>query len=63
MLNEAPFVGAQNALIEKDVTLLDWACIGKGAVIKAGASLQRSIVWNDAIVPAESISKDTIVTP
>ena len=63
VLIEAPFVGAHNAVIDEDVTFLDWTCLGKGAVIKAGATLQRTIVWDDAIVPAGSISKDTIVTP
>jgi len=62
VLTEAPFVGTHNASIAEDVTLLDWACIGKEAAIKAGATLQRVIVWNNAIVPAGSVIKDTIVT-
>ena len=63
MANEAPFVGVQNASIAKDVKLLDWVCIGQGAIIEAGATLQRTVVWDDAIVPAGSIIKDAIVTP
>jgi len=60
---EAPFVGVQNASIAENVKLLDWACIGKGATIGAGATLQRAIVWDGASVPAGSIIQDTIVTP
>jgi mannose-1-phosphate guanylyltransferase len=61
LLAEAPFVGAQNVTISKNVTLVDWACIGKGAIIEAGATLQRAVVWDGAVVPAGSIIKDTIV--
>ena len=63
VLAEAPFVGAQNATIGKDVKLLDWACIGKESTIGAGATLQRTVVWDGAVVPAESVIKDVIVTP
>jgi mannose-1-phosphate guanylyltransferase len=61
VLAEAPFVGTQNTSIAKDVKLLDWACIGKGAIIGAGATLQRAVVWDGAIVSAGSIIKDAIV--
>ncbi len=63
MLAEAPFVGIQNASIAKDVKLLGWACIGKGATIEAGTTLQRAVVWENAIVPAGSVIQDAIVTP
>jgi mannose-1-phosphate guanylyltransferase len=63
VLAEAPFVGTQKASIAEGVKLLDWACIGKGAAIKAGTTLQRAIVWDGAVVPAGSIIKDTIITP
>ncbi|MEK6198189.1 MAG: hypothetical protein N2B58_08455, partial [Desulfobacterales bacterium] len=63
VLAEAPFVGIENASIAKDVKLLDWACIGKGATIGAGATLQRTVVWDGALVPAGSVMKDAIVTP
>jgi mannose-1-phosphate guanylyltransferase len=59
--NEAPFVGVQNASIGKDVKLLDWVCIGKGTIIEAGATLQRAVVWDGAVIPAGSIIKDAIV--
>ena len=58
----APFVGLQNAFIGKNVKLLDWVCIGEGARIEDGATLQGVIVWDDAVIPAGSIIKDTIVT-
>jgi mannose-1-phosphate guanylyltransferase len=59
----APFVGLENASMDKDVKLLDWVCIGKGARIESGATLQRSVVWDGALVPAGTIIKDAIVTP
>jgi len=59
----APFLGVPRASIGRDVKLLDWVCIGKGAKIEPGATLQRSVVWDDAIVPAGSVIKDAIVTP
>jgi mannose-1-phosphate guanylyltransferase len=62
VFNEAPFVGMQKASIAKDVKLLDWVCIGKGATIGAGATLQRSVIWDGASVPAGSIIQDAIVT-
>ncbi len=60
---EAPFAGVQTADIGRDVKLLDWVCLGKGARIEAGAVLQRTVVWDGAIVPARSLVKDAIVTP
>jgi mannose-1-phosphate guanylyltransferase len=57
-----PFVGAHNANVDKNVKLLDWVCIGSGATIEANVTLQRSVVWDDAIVPAGSVIKDAIVT-
>jgi mannose-1-phosphate guanylyltransferase len=57
----APFVGLQNASMGKDVKLLDWVCIGQNAIIEAGATLQRSVVWDGAVVPAGSINKDAII--
>jgi mannose-1-phosphate guanylyltransferase len=62
-LAESPFVGRQNASIAKDVKFQDWACIGKGATIGAGATLQRTVIWDGAVVPAGSVIRDTIVTP
>jgi mannose-1-phosphate guanylyltransferase len=59
---DAPFVGIQHAFIGKDVKLLDWVCIGKGARIEDGSTLQGVIVWDGAVVPAGSIIKDAIVT-
>jgi mannose-1-phosphate guanylyltransferase len=58
----APFVGIQRAVIGKDVKLLDWVCIGRGARIEEGSILQRVIVWDDAVVPAGTNIKDAIVT-
>jgi len=59
---DGPFAGRQNAFIGKDVSLLDWVCIGKGARIGEGSTLQGVIVWDGAVVPDGSIIKDTIIT-
>ncbi len=59
---EAPFVGKQHASIARDVKLNEWACIGRGAVIEAGVTLQRAIVWDGATIPAGRAVKDMIVT-
>jgi mannose-1-phosphate guanylyltransferase len=58
---DAPFVGVQSAFIGKDVKLLDWVCIGKGARIEEKSILQRVIVWDGAVVPAGSVIKDAII--
>lgn len=44
------------------VELHDWAAVGKGAQIGAGASLTRVVVWDGAVVAPGSQLKDTIVT-
>jgi len=59
---DAPFAGVQKATIGRDVTLLDWVCLGQGAIIEAGTTLQRTVVWDGAVVPAGSVIKDAIVT-
>jgi mannose-1-phosphate guanylyltransferase len=58
----APFIGLENASVSRDARLLDWVCIGKGATIEAGTTLQRTVVWDDAVVPAGSTIIDGIVT-
>jgi mannose-1-phosphate guanylyltransferase len=59
----APFVRGDNVSLDRDARLLDWVCIGRGATIGPGATLQRSIVWEDAVIPGGSLIKDAIVTP
>lgn len=58
-----PFIGVQSASVSRDVKLLDWVCIGKGVTIGTGATLQRAVVWDGAVVPAGSIFQDAIVAP
>ena len=57
-----PFVGMPDACIGKEVKLLDWVCIGQNVIIEDGATLQRSVVWDGAVIPAGSIIKDAIIT-
>jgi mannose-1-phosphate guanylyltransferase len=59
----SPFVGIHEACMGRDVTLLDWVCIGQNATIGEGATLQRSVVWDGAAVPPGAIIKDAIITP
>ena len=60
---KGPFVGPQQGSVAGDVKFLDWVCIGSHARIGAGATLQRAVVWDKAVVPAGADIKDTIVTP
>jgi mannose-1-phosphate guanylyltransferase len=59
---EAPLAGTPNASIARDVKLMDWVSIGRGAIIESGATIQRSVIWDDASIPAGSVIKDAIVT-
>ncbi len=59
----APFVGSQNASINRDVKLLDWVCLGNGTKIGAASTLQRVVTWDGTVIPAGSFIKDAIVTP
>jgi len=63
VIASGPFIGLENASVSPDAKLLDWVCIGKGVTVEAGATLQRAVVWDDAIVPAGSVIIDQIVTP
>ncbi len=58
---EAPFVGVQHARIGRDVKLHDWVCFGQDARIGDGSVLERTVVWDGAVVPAGSVIKDAIV--
>ena len=58
----APFIGLKSASVSPDATLLGWVCIGDGAAVEAGTTLQRTVVWDNAVVPAGSTIIDGIVT-
>ncbi len=53
---------AKSAQLGKGVKVDDWACIGEGAVIGEGVRMIRSVVWNNAVVPAGSVCEDCIIT-
>jgi mannose-1-phosphate guanylyltransferase len=61
-LAEAPFVGMQRASLNRDVQLLDWACLGQGSVIETGVIIERAVVWDGSTITAGSIIQDAIVT-
>lgn len=50
------------AIVENEVRLIDWACIGAGARIGQGAELTRVVVWEGATVAPGTRLNDTIVT-
>ena len=56
------FVVTQDAEIGRDVRLLDWVSIGSGVTIGNNSTLQRVVVWDNAVVPAGANLKDTIIT-
>ena len=58
----APFIGLKSASVSSDARLLDWVCLGNGARVEAGTTLQRTVVWDNAVVPAGSTIIDGIVT-
>jgi len=62
ILTEAPFAGTRQAAVGQDARILDWACLGQGSIIEAGATVARSVVWNGAKIAAGSIIQDAIVT-
>ncbi len=56
------FAGLDHAVVAEDVTLLDWVCLGREARIGAGATLQRTVVWDGVRVPAGAVIRDAIVS-
>lgn len=56
------FVGLNHADVAVDVTLQDWVCLGRGARIGAGVTLQRSVIWDGVRVPAGAVIRDAIVS-
>jgi mannose-1-phosphate guanylyltransferase len=56
------FAGLNQAVVAEDVTLLDWVCLGHGARIGAGATLQRAVVWDEVHIPAGAVIRDAIVS-
>jgi mannose-1-phosphate guanylyltransferase len=58
----SPFFVEEGAVLGAGVRLEDWAAIGAGARIGAGASLTRVVVWDGAEVSPGSHHADTIIT-
>ncbi|MDD3816105.1 MAG: sugar phosphate nucleotidyltransferase [Desulfocapsaceae bacterium] len=46
---QSPFLFGDKAKIGSDLVLRDWACVGN-AVIGSNTSLQRSVVWDGAVI-------------
>jgi NDP-sugar pyrophosphorylase family protein len=55
-----PFLIADKARRGSDPTLLDWVCVGE-ASIGRGVHLQRSVVWDGAVIEEGSRIVDQLV--
>jgi mannose-1-phosphate guanylyltransferase len=58
-----PFWVAPDSAIGRKVAMRDWVCIGPGARVGDNCLLERVVVWDGAVIPADSILRDAIVTP
>lgn len=52
----------EQAHLPKNVTLVDWGCIGAGVTIGSGVKLARCVVWDGAKIIAGAEYADCIVT-
>lgn len=59
---EGTFLVAKGAKLGEGVNLADWAAIGSGTVIGAGASLSRVVVWDGAVVAPGAVARDCIIS-
>ncbi|OGR00963.1 MAG: hypothetical protein A2505_04015 [Deltaproteobacteria bacterium RIFOXYD12_FULL_55_16] len=57
----SPFYLEKEALLGAGVSLQDWVAVGSGAIIGAGASLTRVVVWDGARVAPGSVVADSII--
>lgn len=57
----SPLLIAGGAIVEPGVCLDEWAVVGGGARIGAGATLRRSVVWDGAKVAAGALVEDRII--
>jgi len=58
--NESPFMVGSKASSGFNLELIDWACIGN-AKIGDNVTIARSVVWNDVVIPDNSVIVDAIV--
>ncbi|MDO9573354.1 MAG: NDP-sugar synthase [Candidatus Contubernalis sp.] len=58
---QGPVVLRDNCIIEKDVQIYGPAVVGKNTVVKQGAVIKRSILWDDVCVGEGLTLTDTIV--
>lgn len=58
---QSPFLLADDVILPGDLNLRDWAVVGSGAVIGAGVSLERVVVWDGAVVDPGLSLVDTII--
>lgn len=57
----SPLLIGAGALVEPGVCLEEWAVVGAGARIGAGATLRRSVVWDGARVTPGALVEDQII--
>lgn len=52
---------ASSAMVAADAELTGWGAIGANAIIGQGAQVQRSVVWDHAVIPPGAVVQDAIV--
>ena len=57
-----PLLTGKDCRIAREVEIKDWAVIGNGTVIEAGAGIARSVIWDDVRVRKGVQIMDSIVT-
>ncbi len=61
-LGRMPLLTGSNCHIAEEVEIKDWAVIGRGTVIEAGAGIARSVLWEDVRVKRGVQILDSIIT-
>lgn len=56
-----PFLISEDAIQGPNMSMHDWVCVGS-ATIGSDVVLERSVVWDGAVIPDGQIVRDTIVT-
>lgn len=58
---DGPVMVDKGAHLGRDVAFAEWAFVGSGAKIGDGSRITRSVVWDGAVVPENTIVEDEIV--
>ena len=61
-IDTPPLLAGRDCHIAREVDIRDWAVIGDGTVIEAGAGIARSVLWNDVRVRKGVRIMESVVT-